>query len=170
MKKRIIRFPLFSFAAWVVAVFALFALSLAPLSSSAANYQVIGWNDVGIDRLDSDYSVFSLWPPGNNLRAQVIYQGKRLTNSTGITVTYQAVGDPDGSTNSTSAGKTEFWQYAVPLFGTNLVVDMGMNGYAMPGAANTPRAMTFDRTNAWFSAEGIPMTPYDDKLQKNLSR
>jgi len=144
-------------------VFALVVLLLA--NSRAANYQVIGWNEVGVDRLDSDYSVFSLWPPGDTLRAQVIYQGKRLTNATGITVTYQAVADPDGSTNSTSQGKTEFWQYALPLFGTNLAADMGLNGYGMPGATN--RAMTFNSTNGLFSAEGIPMTPFDDALRKN---
>jgi len=135
------------------------------LTNPAANYQVIGWNDVGIDRIDSDYSVFSLWPPGNTLRAQVIYQGKRLTNASGITVTYQAIGDPDGSTNSTSQGKTEFWQYALPLFGTNLAADMGLNGYAMPG--NTNRGMTFNAAYGLFSAEGIPMTPFDDALRKN---
>ncbi len=133
--------------------------------SPAATNQVIGWNDVGVDRLDSDYSVFSLWPPGNTLRAQVIYQGKRLTNTNNITVTYQAIADPDGSTNSTSVGKTEFWQYAPQLFGTNLAADMGLNGYGMPGT--TARAMTYNITNGLFSAEGIPMTPFDDKMKKN---
>lgn len=137
------------------------------VSARAADFQVLGWNDFGIDRLDSDYSVFSLWPPGNTIHAQVIYRGKRLTNANNVTVTYQAVGDPDGSTNSTSQGKTDFWQYVQPLYGTNLAPDVGLNGYAMPGVSNTPRAMTFDRTNAWFGAEGIPITPWDDALRKN---
>ena len=147
------------------AIIASIVLLAGPPAVIAANYQVIGWNEVGVDRLDSGYSVFSLWPPGNNLRAQVVYQGKRLTNSTGITVTYQAVADPDGSINSTSQGKTEFWQYVLPLFGTNLVADMGLNGYGMPGG--TTRAMAFNSTNGLFGADGIPMTPFDDALKKN---
>ena len=28
--------------------------------------------------------------------------------------------------------------------------------------------MTFNRTNAWFSAEGVPVTPRDDRLRKNF--
>lgn len=147
-----------------VSILALAILLVSP-ASRAANYQVIGWNDLGVDRLDSDYSVFSLWPPGNNLRAQVIYQGKRVTNSNGFSVTYQAVADPTGSTNSTSQGKSEFWQFALPLFGTNLTADMGLNGYGMPGPTN--RAMTFNSTSGLFSAEGIPMTPFDDAMRKN---
>jgi hypothetical protein len=76
--------------------------AIAGSALGATTYQVIGWNDFGIDRLDSDYSIFSIWPPGNTIHAQVACGGKRLTNSTGITVTYQAVADPDGSLNSTS--------------------------------------------------------------------
>lgn len=143
----------------------LFLAGLGCHTGQAANYQIIGWNEMGVDRLDSDYSVFSLWPPGDTLRAQFIYQGKRLTNTNGITVTYQAVADPDGSINSTSQGKSEFWLYALPLFGTNLAVDMGLNGYGMPGMTNRP--MTFNPTNGLFSAEGIPITPLDDALRQN---
>lgn len=143
---------------------ALLALPLLlPLPLFAAAYQVIGWNDYGMDNLDSDYSIFSIWPPGNTIHAQVMYQGKRLTNSTGITVTYQAVADPGGSINSTSQGKTEFWQYALPLYGTNPPVDTGLNGYSMPGATNKP--MAFDAGKAWFTADGIPITAYDDAMQ-----
>ncbi len=137
------------------------------VSSFAANYEVIGWNDFGIVGIDSDYSIFSIWPPGNTIHAQVAYQGKRLTNSTGITVTYQAVADPDGSINSTSQGKTEFWQYVLPLYGTNPPVNVGLTGYPMPGSTN--KAMAFDSTNAWFTADGIPITPSDDARQKKFN-
>src|SRR5574342_1096915 len=75
----------------------------------AANFQVIGWNEFGIDTLDSDYSIFSIWPPGNTIHAQITYRGKRLTNASNVSVTYEAIADPDGSFNSTSQGKTEFW-------------------------------------------------------------
>jgi hypothetical protein len=140
-------------------------LGLAASAPAATTYQVIGWNDFGIDRLDSDYSVFSLWPPGNTIRAQVAYQGKLLTNATGISVTYQAVADPDLSINSTSAGKTEFWQYVLPLYGTNPPLDVGLGGFPMPNGTN--RALVFNSTNAWFTADGIPITPIDDALKPN---
>lgn len=142
------------------------ALGLAVFSGSAlaAPYQVIGWSDSGLERMDSDYSVFSLWPPGNTIHAQIIYQGKRLTNTTGISVTYQAVADPGGSINSTSAGKTEFWDFVLPLFGTNPPVDVGLSGTPMPGSTN--KLMVFNSTNAWFTADNIPITPYDDALRK----
>ena len=147
----------------------LFAAALVlPSALSAADYQVIGWSEFGNDRMDSDYSVFSLWPPGNTIHAQVVYQGKRLINTTGITVTYQAVADPDGSINSTSQGKSDFWQFAGLLLGTNLAPDMGLSGYAMPGTNNTPQSMTFSSTHARFTATNIPITPYDDALQRKF--
>ena len=133
-----------------------------PLALPAGDFQVIGWNEFGIDTLDSDYSVFSIWPPGNTIRAQVIYQRRRLTNANNITVTYQAIADPDGSINSTSQGKTEFWSYAPALYGTNLAVDRGLSGFAMPGTNNVPQAMAFNTTSAWFSALDVPIIPKDD--------
>jgi PKD repeat protein len=141
------------------------SLALPPLVL-ANNYEVIGWSDFGIDSMDSDYSIFSLWPPANTIHAQVAYGGRRLTNSTGITVTYQAIADPDGSINSTSAGKTEFWQYVLPLYSSNPPVNVGITGYPMPGTTNVP--MTFNQTNAWFTADSIPMTPYDDAMQRKF--
>jgi len=142
------------------------AVLLLPAMLFAANYQVIGWNEFGNDRMDSGYSVFSLWPPGNTIHAHVIYQGRRLTNATGISVTYQAVADPDGSINSTSQGKSDFWDFDSVLFGTNLAPDMGLSGYAMPGTNNTPQDMTFNATHARFTAVDVPITPNDDAGQK----
>jgi hypothetical protein len=38
----------------------------------------------------------------------------------------------------------------------------------MPGLQNDPKHMTFDASAAWFTAEGIPITPYDDVGKKNF--
>jgi len=80
--------------------------------------------------VDTDYSVFSIHPPGSTLHAQVIenidgIQARLLSNApaAAVTVTYEAVADPDGSINRTSAGKVNFWDYDLPLFGTNLPPD-----------------------------------------------
>ena len=83
-------------------------------------------------------------------------------------MTYEAVADAAGSINTTSAGKTNFWQYVGALFGANPAPDMGLAGKAMPGAKNVPQPMTFDAASASFVAEGVPITPYDDRGTKNF--
>jgi hypothetical protein len=148
------------------------------LTSHAANNQIVGWNNLGMHCMDSDYSVFSILPPYNTIEAQLIVAGKLVTNGAGYTVTYQAVADPDGSINSTAAGKGNYRDYYNQLYTPSVLpVDMGLAGWAMPGIVNTPQAMLFEPTNRpaagvatkvnWFRAEGIPITPYDDAGQKN---
>lgn len=133
-------------------------------SSPSTSYRVIGWNDLGMHCVDgNDYSVFSILPPYNNLHVQLVTpDGKLVKSPTGLTLTYKAVADPDGSINRTSIGKTNFWDFVLPLFGVKLAPDMGLAGKAMPGVANVPRALTWDTTNLQWKAEGIPITPYPD--------
>ncbi|HUI27427.1 MAG TPA: Ig-like domain-containing protein, partial [Candidatus Kryptonia bacterium] len=112
---------------------------------------------------DGDYSVFSLLPPYNTIEAQLIDpNGLLVRDPAGVSLSYQAVADLDGSINSTSAGKTNFWQFVQPLFGVSPAVDAGLAGASMPGVANQPQPMTFDSAAGWFIAEGIPITPFDD--------
>jgi hypothetical protein len=75
----------------------------------AANSILLGWNNLGMHFMDSDYSVFSILPPYNTIEAQLIVGGKLVTNGTGYTVTYEAMADPSGSFNSTSAGKGNYY-------------------------------------------------------------
>ncbi len=144
-------------------------LSLAG-QAAAASYTVVGWNNLGMHCMDPDFSVMSLLPPYNTIHAQVIGpNGLRITDpvAAGITVTYEAIADSTGSINTTSQGKTNFWQYVLPLFGGSPPVDVGLTGVRMPGLGNTPQPMTWDAASGWFVAEGIPLTPYDDAMQKN---
>ena len=127
--------------------------------------------------LDSDYSAFSILPPYNTIEAQLIVNGRLVTNGTGYTLTYQAVADPDGSYNSTAMGKGNFYQFAQALYGATLAPEAGLAGWAMPGTNNPPQSMLFEPTNHpaagvatpvnWFRAEGIPLSPYDDAQRKN---
>ena len=159
-----------------LAVFVL-AWSLAILvptaAHSATNYTVLGWNNLGLHCMDADYSVFSILPPYNTVNAQLIDQnGFLVTNPAGVTLTYQAVADPSGSINTTSIGKSDFWQFVLPLFGVSLPLDVGLpvpgpGSFAMPGTNNIPQAMLFETNATWFSAYGVPITPYDDTLTKN---
>ncbi len=143
-------------------------LAAVPVLGAAGGWTVVGWNNLGMHCLDADFSVFAILPPYNTIHAQVMDPTGNLVSS-GVTVTYQGVADPTGSINTTSVGKTNFWQYAQALFGLAqpLAPDVGLTGVAMPGAANAPRPMSFDPANGWFIAEGIPLTPYDDAKAKN---
>lgn len=164
MKKSFIVFP-------AVAV-------LCAVPAFAAQNQLLGWNNLGMHCMDSDYSVFSILPPYNTIEAQLIVGGALVKADAGYTVTYQAVVDPDGSINSTAIGKGNYSQYYNALYTpTVLPPDVGLLGWAMPGTNNVPQSMLFEQTNQpapsvltpvnWFRAEGIPITPYDDAGNKS---
>ena len=151
---------------WLASVLVTLTLHSGP--AAAAGWTLVGWNNLGVHCMDADYAVFSLLPPYNTIHAQLIdSQGHLVRDAAGITVTYEAVADPDGSINTTSAGKTNFWQHVLALFGVDVLIDSGLVGKNMPGQSNQPQAMTFDATAAWFIAEGIPITPYDDAQRRN---
>jgi hypothetical protein len=160
----------------------LFALSFTLLFASttplrAASAQLLGWNNLGMHCMDSDYSVFSILPPYNTIEAQLIVGGKLITDSSGYTLTYQAIADPSGSFNSTAMGKGNFYTYSGALYGATPASERGLAGWAMPGLGNTPQTMLFEQMNQpaagvttpvnWWRAEGIPISPYDDALHKN---
>jgi hypothetical protein len=160
-------------------LYRLFALLLAVAvtpSSDAATASLLGWNNLGMHCMDSDYSVFTILPPYNTIEAQLIVGGKLVKSGTGYSVTYEAVADPDGSINSTSIGKGNFYDFTAKLYGA-LGPDQGLAGWGMPGPSNIPQSMLFEPTNQpvpgvftpvnWFRAEGIPITPYDDAGNKN---
>lgn len=134
--------------------------------SSAARYTLLAWNDLGMHCMDGDFSVFSILPPYNNLHAQLVDQtnGKLVTG--GVTLSYEAMADADGSINSISSTKTNFWQYAPSLFGASPAEDIGLTGNPMASA--TPFGMSFEQAAGMFKAEGIPITPYDDARNKNF--
>ena len=142
--------------------------SAPPTAPLALDWTVVGWNDLGMHCMDSDYSVFSILPPFNNVNAQVFNgSGDLITNPSAVSLTYQGIADPNGSINLTSAGKTNFWGHAADLFGAAPPVDEGLAGNKMPGLTNTPQPLHFDAANQWFSAEGIPITPTDDAGASN---
>lgn len=135
---------------------------------SGASYKIVGWNDLGMHCTDgSDFSVFSILPHYNVIHAQVVKDGKLVRSGTGLTVTYEAVADPTGSINKSSAGKGNFYDWVGSLYGPVLAPDQGLAGYAMPGPLNTPQRMAFEGGLNQFSAVGIPITPYDDNGTKN---
>jgi hypothetical protein len=116
-----------------------------------------------------DVSVFSILPPYNNLRTQVIRRDTALGKlvSSGVSLSYESTADATGSINTSSAGKTNFWTWAAKLFGlaSAPVPNIGLAGN--PTASLTPAAMAYDAARGWWGADGIPILPYDDSGAKN---
>ncbi len=150
-------------------VLSLLLLALIPgFAVSPTGWTVVAWNNLGMHCMDADFGVFAILPPYNTIQAHVVdASGKLVKNPSAVSLTYEAVADPTGSINTTSRGKTNFWDFAVALFGASLPVDMGLAGKDMPGTSNAPKPMSFDAAHNWFVAEGIPITPYDDAGVKN---
>jgi len=145
-----------------------------PPTPPSGGYALIAWNDLGMHCVDGkDYSVFSILPPYNNLHAHLISRtaSDNKQVSSGVTLTYEAVPDTTGSINTSSAAKTNFWTWVQALFGANPAPDHGLNltpgGPSNPTPSLTPAAMAYNGTHGWWEAEGIPITPYDDKGVKN---
>lgn len=141
---------------------------LGSAAQTKSPWTLVGYNNLGMHCMDSDYSVFSVLPPYNTIHAQLTDASGLLVKdpaARGITVTYQAVADPQGSLNATSVGKSNFWTFAQALYGAALGTDQGLKGNPMPGAATKP--MTWDGAQNWWIAEGIPITPRDDTGAKN---
>ena len=58
-------------------------------NGDAADSQILGWNNLGMHCMDSDYSVFSILPPYNTIEAQLIVGGKLVKAGTGYSVASQ---------------------------------------------------------------------------------
>ena len=141
--------------------------SAEPARALDPSVRIVAWNNLGMHCTDADFQIFSLLPPYNTVLAQVMRNGVLVTNTSGLVVTYRGIADPTGSINTTSQGKLNFWDWALPLYGVALAPDQGLAGARMPGPTNLPQPMTWDAARNGFVAEGIPITPYDDALNKN---
>ena len=129
-------------------------------------YILTAWNDLGMHCMDgNDFSVWSVLPPFNNLHAQLKDKNNGLVTA-GVILTYEATMGTDGKMNTSSADKTNFWNFSNKLFPhSNLQPDIGLLGNKIPNT--TPEKLTYDNTNKWWKAEGLPMTPYNDDGTKN---
>lgn len=146
-------------------------------TTAIGEYTLLAWNDLGMHCMDGlDFSVFAILPPYNTLHAQLKDKNGKLVSST-VLLTYEAVADSSGSINTSSANKTNFWSWVGELVGLNPAPDVGVNldglagGNPMPGNKTPslkPAPMTYNTAFGWFEAEGIPVTPFDDKGNKNF--
>jgi len=139
-----------------VMTLALLVFGLVPTDSRADtnDYVLIGWNDLGMHCINPGYKTLALLPPFNNLWVQVIQRGDppKIVTS-GFSVDYSIVN------NTTVRGKTDFWQYVYQLFGVSPSPGIGLTGNGLFGKMQL--------AGDHFEATGIPVLPYDDKMNWN---
>jgi len=138
---------------------------LPQFSHKNEKYQILSWNDLGMHCMDgSDYSIFSILPPYNNLLTQLVKkstaENKPKLITSDVNITYASVASLQGKYNTSSANKTNFWEYASKLFNVSLKKDVGLKGNPTP--SKTPAPLQYQDTHKWWDAEGIPVTPKDD--------
>ncbi len=115
------------------------------------DYVVFGYNDLGMHCMNEDFSELMILPPFNTLHAQVIDRRDEHPHiaASGVTITYEI------PSNTHSADKTNFWDYAIDLLGVSPADDIGLTGNGLSGV------MAATGTNDW-NAVGIPVTPIND--------
>jgi len=114
-----------------------------------STYAVLAYNDLGMHCMNPSFAEFCLLPPYNTLHATVIKRGSEpqiVTSSSSISVNYSVPG------NTESASKTDFWVYALQLFGVQPALNKGLTGLGLAGTM-TP----ITRDGRW-EAKGIPIT------------
>jgi hypothetical protein len=133
-----------------------------PGAAANSKYALVAWSELGMHCIDGkDYSIFSILPPYNIIHAQLLKKGEPpVPVTTGVTITYQALKDASGSINSSSASKTNFWNYVRTLFLNSVPPETGLAGYKTQG--KTPQNMTYNTTESYWEGVGIPTVNYDD--------
>lgn len=130
-------------------------------TAQAANidtpYVVIGYNDLGMHCMNSDFSELMVLPPFNTLHAQLIRRGRSpdIETSTGDFVVRYFL-----PTNTHAADKTNFWDYWQPAFGPPRPPNIGLAGNGMSGN------MTPTGARDW-AVVGVPLVPIDDSGREN---
>ena len=136
-------------------------------------FRVFANNDLGMHCVDSSFAVFSILPPYNVVDAQVVALRSSglpvVLDQTQVDVRFAAVADATGSINSTSIGKSDFWQFVLPLYGVALPPGQGLEGMWMPADAPdlAGRTLRWDVDMGLFKAPGIPIFPVDDAGELN---
>jgi hypothetical protein len=130
-------------------------------------------NDLGMHCVDQSFAVFSILPPYNVVDAQVVQLSSTgnpvVLDQAQVDVRFSAVADATGSKNSTSIGKSDFWQFAEPLYHATLSPGQGLQGMWMPADAPDAAGTTlvWDAAMGLFRAPGIPIFPVDDAQAVN---
>jgi len=127
------------------------------------DFVLLAWSDTGMHCMDGDYSVFSLLPPNNTLKAQFLVKGAspRIVNA-GVEITYEALADNNGLLNTTNIGKTNFWDYAAQLYPSLRTLQDGMGVAGKQTQSLVPQTMDYNLESNLYIAPAIPNIPVAD--------
>jgi hypothetical protein len=153
-KRRLIGAVIGSAAAVLLGAGALLGMRAPDLTGT---HLVVGYNDLGMHCMQSDFSQMMILPPYNTLHAQVIRRGAEpeIVEGGDATVRYEL------PTNTHSSDKCNFWTFAPQLLGAAVPPDMGVAGFGMTGQ------MAYKADRRDFEATGIPVTPVEDDGREN---
>ncbi|MDD2337130.1 MAG: multiheme c-type cytochrome [Geobacteraceae bacterium] len=126
-------------------------------NAASASYVVLAWNDLGMHCLNPSYDTAVILPPYNTVFAQVVKRGNppQLV-TTGVTVSYRIV----RNTTSQKGLFSQFWTFALQLFGVAPAIDKGLN-LTDPAVSNGLTGTMLAKGNH-FQVDGIPLTPVND--------
>lgn len=128
------------------------------IPSASSSYIVVAWNDLGMHCLNPSYDTAVILPPYNTVWAQVLKRGNPpQVVTSGLTVSYRIIN------NTTSQGKglfSQFWTYALQLFGVAPAIDKGLN-LDTPSISNGLSGSMVAKGDH-FQVNGIPVVPYED--------
>lgn len=134
---------------------AMFLFHSATVFAVNTPFVVLGYNDLGMHCMNSDFSEMMILPPFNTLHAQVIQRGIEPDIITShVTVRYILPG------STRAADKFNFWSVVYPTLGGTPAPDTGLAGLKLAGT------MSPTGTNDWY-ALGIPAVPMDDTGREN---
>ncbi|MDQ5984455.1 MAG: hypothetical protein CSYNP_00150 [Syntrophus sp. SKADARSKE-3] len=126
-------------------------------NATAASYVVLAWNDLGMHCLNPSYDTAVILPPYNTVWAQVIKRGNPpQVVTSGLTVSYRMI----NNTTSQKGAFTQFWTYAMQLFGVAPALDKGLN-LVDPTVSNGLTGTMLAKGDH-FQVNGIPVTPIND--------
>ncbi len=121
------------------------------------DYTLLAWSQESIHAIESDHSVLVLGVPYTTINAQLVKKGSEPDIVTsGVTLTYEPIANSDGTINTTSANKTNFWSYITALFNVTKAVDTGL------ADKNFSTSMSYNSTTGRWEARGIPLVARDD--------
>jgi predicted CxxxxCH...CXXCH cytochrome family protein len=127
-------------------------------ANQGSDYRILGWNNLGMHCYNRDCADFLILPPYNTLWVQVLKRGDPpQVVTSGITVEYSFPGNTYSAGIPGRTDKTNFWQYAKPVFNLNadLAPNVGLTGKGLSGR--------MDASDDHFVAEGIPLTEFRDQ-------
>lgn len=114
---------------------------------------VFVFSDLGMHCMNEDFSELMILPPGNTLRAVLVDRSQakpRIVTGGSPRMRFRVLD------NTTSASKTNFWEFAEAIFKRPIAPDTGLTGTGLEDRMMPTEA-------GYWEATGIPVTPTDDR-------